>query len=84
MDCTWTEKQGGALVVNMTQLPALLSTACLHRIVPLSKISSSSLTVQVRALVPDCTAPSERVTQISMGIAINTSNENSSVFEFVL
>ncbi|BBN11032.1 hypothetical protein MPTK1_5g08480 [Marchantia polymorpha subsp. ruderalis] len=47
MDCTWTEKQGGALVVNMTQLPALLSTACLHRIVPLSKISSSSLTVQV-------------------------------------
>ncbi|OAE23822.1 hypothetical protein AXG93_369s1160 [Marchantia polymorpha subsp. ruderalis] len=51
MDCTWTEKQGGALVVNMTQLPALLSTACLHRIVPLSKISSSSLTVQIGTAV---------------------------------
>ncbi|KAL2614116.1 hypothetical protein R1flu_025808 [Riccia fluitans] len=47
MDCTWTERQGGALVVNMTQLPALLSTNCLHRIVPLSDIHSSSLTVQV-------------------------------------
>ncbi|CAM6095220.1 unnamed protein product [Calypogeia fissa] len=47
LECTWTEKHGVVTLVNMTQLPALLSTSCLHRVVPLSKVSSSTLTVQV-------------------------------------
>ncbi|KAH9566231.1 hypothetical protein CY35_04G120500 [Sphagnum magellanicum] len=40
----WLEKDTEAMLVNITQLPALLSSPSLHQILPLSSLSSTSST----------------------------------------
>ncbi|KAH9566237.1 hypothetical protein CY35_04G120500 [Sphagnum magellanicum] len=43
----WLEKDTEAMLVNITQLPALLSSPSLHQILPLSSLSSTSSTSHV-------------------------------------
>ncbi|KAI5080937.1 hypothetical protein GOP47_0004120 [Adiantum capillus-veneris] len=54
VDCFWNERETMAQLVNITQLPALLTSPCLYQLVPLRNLSKSCIGVQVcRVVVKD-------------------------------
>lgn len=46
-NCFWNEKDAMAQLVNITQLPALLTSLCLYQLLPLHQLSRSRFGVQV-------------------------------------
>ncbi|KAH7424629.1 hypothetical protein KP509_11G016700 [Ceratopteris richardii] len=54
VDCFWNERQTMSHLVNLSQLPALLTSPCLYQLLSLNELSTSHIGVQVcRVLVRD-------------------------------
>ncbi|MCO5590480.1 hypothetical protein L7F22_044450 [Adiantum nelumboides] len=51
VDCFWNERETMAQLVNITQLPALLTSPCLYQLIPLRNLSRGCIKVQVCRVV---------------------------------
>lgn len=54
LEVSWREKEPGSLFVNLSLLPALLNSSCLHNLSPLSDIPRSTNRTHVSLLCYCC------------------------------
>ncbi|XP_057856074.2 uncharacterized protein LOC131065551 isoform X2 [Cryptomeria japonica] len=75
LECSWHESNGDTSITNISQLPALLNSSCLHHISSLSSLSSQMNSTQV------CRVLIERVELHQLNIELSHSHCGHSVNE---